>query len=148
MGGYISSFLCNIIGFAYPTYASFKAIESPEPDDDTQWLTYWVVYSIFTVIESLTDFFIFWIPFYYELKLLIVLALQFPQFKLASTIYSAYIRPFLKSKEKDIDAAVGAASSKVKRAAVDLVTQKGPEMMGKVMNATVSARQELESKSS
>ncbi|CAG8603010.1 20415_t:CDS:2 [Cetraspora pellucida] len=34
--------LSDIIGWLYPAYASFKAIESPEPSDDVQWLTYWL----------------------------------------------------------------------------------------------------------
>ena len=29
--------LCNLAGFVYPAYASFKAIESFEKEDDTQW---------------------------------------------------------------------------------------------------------------
>lgn len=60
MGGYISAMLCNIITLPYPIYASFKAIESDDKTDDTQWLTYWVVYSTFSVIESFTDALIFW----------------------------------------------------------------------------------------
>lgn len=45
-----------------------KAIESPNKDDDTQWLTYWVVYGIFSIAEFFSDIFLSWFPFYYMLK--------------------------------------------------------------------------------
>ncbi|CAG8474981.1 1666_t:CDS:2 [Scutellospora calospora] len=35
--------LSDVIGWLYPAYASFKAIESPETSDDVQWLTYWLL---------------------------------------------------------------------------------------------------------
>lgn len=44
---------------------SIKAIESKNKEDDTQWLTYWVVYGLFTVVEAFSDIFLFWLPFYY-----------------------------------------------------------------------------------
>ncbi|CAG8572906.1 1336_t:CDS:2 [Gigaspora rosea] len=34
--------ISDVIGWLYPAYASFKAIESPEKTDDVQWLTYWL----------------------------------------------------------------------------------------------------------
>lgn len=45
-----------------------KAIESPNKDDDTQWLTYWVVYGIFSIAEFFSDIFLSWFPFYYMMK--------------------------------------------------------------------------------
>jgi hypothetical protein len=41
-----------------------KAIESKEKDDDTKWLTYWVTYAFFSLLEFFSDIFLFWIPFY------------------------------------------------------------------------------------
>ena len=43
---------------------SIKAIESKEKDDDTKWLTYWVTYALFSLLEFFSDIFLFWIPFY------------------------------------------------------------------------------------
>lgn len=60
--------LCGITGFVYPAYKSFKAIESKMKGDDQQWLIYWVVYAFFSVIESFSDFLLYWIPFYYAFK--------------------------------------------------------------------------------
>lgn len=49
-----------LVGFIYPAYMSFKAIDSPSTDDDTQWLTYWVVYAFFSMTESITDLILSW----------------------------------------------------------------------------------------
>lgn len=45
-----------------------KAIDSEDKDDDTQWLTYWVVFAFFSVIEFFTDTVLSWMPFYFLLK--------------------------------------------------------------------------------
>lgn len=45
-----------------------KAIDSVGTDDDTQWLTYWVVYAAFGIIEYFTDILLSWIPFYFLIK--------------------------------------------------------------------------------
>ncbi len=42
-----------------------KAIESATKDDDTKWLTYWVVYGVFSVAEFFADIVLSWFPFYY-----------------------------------------------------------------------------------
>ena len=43
----------------------FVSLETSHKDDDTQWLTYWVVFASFSVIESVSDIFISWMPFYW-----------------------------------------------------------------------------------
>ena len=45
-----------------------KAIDSVQKDDDTQWLTYWVVYAAFGIIEFFTDLILSWVPFYFLAK--------------------------------------------------------------------------------
>ena len=60
--------VCNIIGFVYPAYCSMKALESPSKDDDTKWLTYWVTFAVFTIIEFFSDYIVGWFPVYWLFK--------------------------------------------------------------------------------
>lgn len=66
-------------------YASFKAIESPSPYDDKQWLTYWTVIGFVQLIEYFSDILLYWFPFYYLFKTLFVLYLALPQFRVSGT---------------------------------------------------------------
>lgn len=45
-----------------------KALESHNKEDDTKWLTYWVVYGFFSVAEFFSDLILSWFPFYYICK--------------------------------------------------------------------------------
>lgn len=64
--------VCNIIGFVYPAYCSMKALESPNKDDDTKWLTYWVTFAAFTIIEFFSEYIICWFPVYWLMKVIII----------------------------------------------------------------------------
>jgi len=79
----------------YPLYASIMAIESPYKEDDQQWLTYWVLYSLASLLEILAGPVIAWIPFYATAKLLIASWLVLPQFRGGIILYEKFVRPYL-----------------------------------------------------
>ncbi|KAL1957660.1 hypothetical protein VTO42DRAFT_5637 [Malbranchea cinnamomea] len=85
-------FLVNIAGFIIPAYYSLQALFTRTSADDTQWLTYWVVFAFFTVIESAISA-AYWFPFYYLFKLLLVLWMALPQTRGAQLVFSSFIQP-------------------------------------------------------
>lgn len=63
-------------GVVYPVYASFQAMEKAsapslmlaKQDEKEQWLTYWCVYGLFSIIEEKADDILKALPYYWHAK--------------------------------------------------------------------------------
>ncbi|KAL9090447.1 MAG: hypothetical protein Q9159_001977 [Coniocarpon cinnabarinum] len=85
-------FLVNVAGFAIPGYYSLEALFSSNKKDDEQWLTYWVTFAFLTVLESMVSA-VYWFPFYYTFKFVLVLWMALPQTSGAQVIYRNLLQP-------------------------------------------------------
>jgi len=103
---WFSSYVTCLVGVLCPTYLSLKALESPEENDDKHFLTYWVVYGLFTVFDLFTSFLINNIPFYYTFKLAFLIWMFMPNFKGSIYIYNLVIGPLFKKYEGKFDKGV------------------------------------------
>ncbi|KAK9463241.1 TB2/DP1, HVA22 family-domain-containing protein [Lipomyces oligophaga] len=123
--GGIGELLANLVGFVLPGYYSLLALESPDPTDDTQYLTYWVVFAFFSVLEFWSRAILYWIPFYWFFKVIFVLYLGLPQFQGAKVIYGSVVKPL---SAKIIKKSVGAGLKAQAEAAVSSATSTGVEI--------------------
>ncbi|KAJ5851743.1 uncharacterized protein N7529_011128 [Penicillium soppii] len=85
-------FLVNFAGFLLPGYYSLQALFTSNTQDDTQWLTYWVVFSFLTVLESAISA-AYWFPFYYIFKFVLILWMALPQTNGAQVVFHSFLQP-------------------------------------------------------
>ena len=85
--------IVDLAGFIYPAYMSFKSLEAN--NDETQWLTYWVVFSTYSIAESFLAPLLNVIPFYFFIKIGIIVYMYHPSTKGALFIYKSALRPLL-----------------------------------------------------
>lgn len=67
-------------------------MESPEKDDDTQWLIYWVVFGVFNIFEFFSDILLSWFPLYFLVK---VSAVCVSFWWVTNVALSGYLRKYL-----------------------------------------------------
>ena len=112
MFGIGASYVTCIIAVAYPAFMSFLALETEDDEDDKQWLTYWVVFGLFSIFDQFAGFILHWIPFYYFLKMGFLIWCFHPSTQGATIVYNHYIR----EASKPLTHALDEAGNAVKKA--------------------------------
>jgi len=87
--------ITSVVGVIYPGYMSLKALNNKDTIQDMLWLSYWIWYGLFTMIESITDLFLFWIPMYEFIKMGFYIYLYAPNTKGALFLYRKILQPLV-----------------------------------------------------
>jgi len=119
--GFAGQLVCNFVTFIYPAYVSIHAIESPAKDDDTKWLTYWVVFSIFSLLEYFSDTIVGWFPLYWLAKCVFFIWLMIPtEFNGSIVLYKKVVKPYFLKHHATIDD----TAQKIKASAAKLLEKE------------------------
>ncbi|KAK4749912.1 hypothetical protein SAY87_027361 [Trapa incisa] len=102
---YITGFLLVLVGYAYPAFQCFTALERRGVNNGELrfWCQYWILMALLNMLERVADFIISWLPMYGELKLAFIIYLWYPKTKGTGYIYEALLRPFITNHETALE---------------------------------------------
>ncbi|KAK4126975.1 hypothetical protein N657DRAFT_640859 [Parathielavia appendiculata] len=110
--------LSSVASFLFPLFASYKALKTSDPAQLTPWLMYWVVLACVLLVESWTEWFLCWIPFYAYIRLLFLLYLVLPQTQGARLIYEEHVHPLVEQNEAAIEEFIASAHDRLRNAGI------------------------------
>ncbi|EFN53264.1 hypothetical protein CHLNCDRAFT_137198 [Chlorella variabilis] len=107
----LGDFSCKIalllLGYAYPAYKTFKVVQLPATrSNDTllrHWCQFWALMAVFTAVQPLADAFCFWLPLYYEAKLVLAVYLWANELSGSQHVWVRWAQPLVSRYEPLVD---------------------------------------------
>ena len=134
----------QLLAYAYPGYLTFKDIERGADDRLELWCKYWLVIAALTALQPFMDTFLFFVPFYYSLKLAFACYLWANNLQGTEHVYGEYVRPFVRRYEPLVDfklTQVKGVVSHVVSSNVSKAVQYAQLMLVKTLSQSVAERE-------
>jgi len=132
--------------YILPAYSSFKSLSHrPVSDADLErWVKHWTVIAFVVAWEIVFEYFVSWLPFFYEAKTIFLLFLSLPQTQGAVYLYDVHIQPVLARNEISIDAHIESARANIITFASGRLTAVFQGIYGGFLNAQTQANAKAE----
>ncbi len=119
-----STILTLVITVLYPAFKSIQAIETSHAEDDKEWLTYWIIFGLFSLLDDCCGCILNFIPYFYWIKLAFFIFLLAPQTRGANLVYNSVVKPQLEKYRpqiegliRDVKGSVSEVASEAKKTA-------------------------------
>ena len=76
-------------------YASLLMLAEDTTEDAAMWITYWCTFTCFKIVMGPLDFILSFLPFYFYLKLTLLVWLFSPTTKGAAMVYEKGVKPYV-----------------------------------------------------
>ena len=144
--------VCALLTCVYPMLMSIKTIESKSDEDTKNWLSFWTVFGVFSIIEMFFGFILAFIPYYSIIRIVFFVYLMAPQTNGAHAFYASVLAPYLKTHEKEIKAFIEKVQSQadevgkeaMKQASAKAQEMSSPENIAKAAAMASEAKAKLD----
>ena len=149
------SLITNLIGTVYPGFCTIKAIET-KSKDKKNWLTYWLIFGSFLIVDKFAVIIMKIIPFYFVLKILFLIWMYLPGSNGSAIVYNLLLKKIFKYLETNVDPYMKEAKTFASTVSVDVTKKisgsllklkslkKGTKTKGGDMAEALKASQELQ----
>lgn len=143
-----SSILTLVITVLYPSFKSIQALETKSNDDDKEWLTYWIIFGLFSLIDDCCGCLLSFIPYFYWIKLAFFIYLLAPQTRGAQFLYNTVVKQQLHKYKSQIESLISDVKGSVKEVASEAKNTavkelNNPQNLLKAAQVASSAQSEL-----
>ena len=113
------SLITNLIGTVYPGFCTLKSIET-KSKDKKNWLTYWLIFGSFLIVDKFAVIIMKIIPFYFVLKILFLIWMFLPGSNGSAIVYNLLLKKIFKYLETNVEPYVTEAKTFASTVSVDV----------------------------
>ncbi|KAL6766489.1 hypothetical protein ACKKBG_A36225 [Auxenochlorella protothecoides x Auxenochlorella symbiontica] len=109
LGTFVARLLMSLVGYLYPAYSCYIALQELNAERMVLWCKFWCIMGCLSAAMPIVDIFLFWFPFYNEIKLVFVVFLWYPGLKGTDYVWGSYVEPYMATHREVFDQTVAAS---------------------------------------